>query len=382
MKKIVCRHKSKIQNHKSKIVHLMAKLKLALLGVGDVAQRDYLPEFHRLADRAEIVAACGRTAERVHAVADQYGIVQRYTDYRQMLAETDAVAVINLTPIQLHFETTKAALAAGKHVYSEKPVAGSVAEAAHLRDLAHAGGLTLVCAPCVLLFPQVQFARRLIESGEIGEIYSARGYGHMGVPPWRGYGSDPSPFFAKGGGPAMDMAVYPLHTITGLLGPVQRVTAMVSKVLDSFVVEDGPVAGKRVPVEADDNWQMVLDLGGGRLVSLAANNVVYGTKAPVVEFHGLKGTIALDPIDVSAPVEVLRPGRGWETVTPPFPGAPDSGRVAGPDHHLGIEHLVDCIEQNRQPVLSIDHALHGVEIIEKAALSANAGRAMSIDSQF
>jgi predicted dehydrogenase len=360
----------------------MTKLKLALLGVGDVAQRDYLPEFHRLAGRAEIVAACGRSGERVQAVADQYGIPQRYTDYRQLLAETEAVAVINLTPIQLHFETTQAALAAGKHVYSEKPVAGSVAEAAQLRALAQAQGLKLVCAPCVLLFPQVQFVRSLVARGEIGEIYSGRGYGHMGVPPWSGYGSDPTPFFAKGGGPAMDMGVYPLHTITGLLGPVQRVTALVSKVLDSFMVTDGPAAGKQVPVEADDNWQMVLDLGGGRLVALAANNVVYGSKAPVVELHGLNGTIAFDPIDVSAPVEVLRKGQGWETVTPPFPGASGSGRAAGPDHHLGVEHLVDCIVNDRQPLLSIDHALHGVEIIEKAALSAAAGRVMTVDSRF
>lgn len=360
----------------------MTKLKLALLGCGDVAQRDYLPEFHRLAGRAEIVAVCGRTPQRVRTVADQYQIPHAYTDYRRMLAESDADAVINLTPIQLHHETTMAALAAGKHVYSEKPVAGSVAEAQQIKARAEQKGLKLVCAPCVLLFPQVRYARKLIEDGEIGEIYSARGYGHMGVPPWSGYLSDPSPFFARGGGPALDMGVYPLHTITGLLGPAQRVTALVTKVLDSFVVEDGPVAGKRVPVEADDNWQMVLDFGGGRLVSLAANNVVLGTKAPVVEFHGLAGTIALDPIDVSSPVEVLRKRKGWETIKPSFPVEQSEGRKAGPDHHLGIEHLVDCIQYDREPLLSIDHALHVVEIIEKAAQSAQTGCVAEIESTF
>lgn len=360
----------------------MKKTKLALLGCGDVAQRDYLPEFHRLADRAEIVAVCGRTPSRLHAVADQYGIPQRYTDYRQMLAETGAEAVINLTPIQLHFETTLAALESGRHVYSEKPVAGSVREAQQLRATAQQKDLKLVCAPCVLLFPQVRYAQSLLQQEAIGDIYSARGYGHMGVPPWSGYMSDPSPFFAKGGGPAMDMGVYPLHTITGLLGPAQRVTAIVSKVLDSFVVEDGPFAGKRVPVEADDNWQMILDFGSGRLVSLAANNVVYSTRAPAVELHGLAGTIALDPIDVASPVEVLRKGKDWETVAPPFPGDGGTGRKAGPDHHLGIEHLVECIQHNRQPLLSIDHALHAVEIIEKAARSAATGQTQTIESRF
>lgn len=355
----------------------MSKIKLAFLGCGDVAQRDYLPEFHRLADRAELVAACGRTEGRVRAVAEEYGFRAWYTDYRRMLAETEADAVINLTPIQLHAQTTLAALEAGKHVYTEKPVASTVREAERIRETARRQGLKLVCAPCVLLFPQVCYAQSLLAAGAIGEVYSARGYGHMGVPPWRGYTSDPSPFFAKGAGPAMDMGVYPLHTLTGLLGPVKRVTAMVTRVLDSFTVEDGPAKGKQVPVEAADNWHMILDFGDARLASVAANNCVVGSRAPQVELHGLKGSIALDPIDVSAPVEVLRTGAGWEAVS-----LPQTGRAAGPDHHLGIEHLVDCIQHDVAPLLSIDHALHVVEIIEKAAQSAAEGRTLALESAF
>ncbi len=360
----------------------MPKTKLALLGCGDVAIRDYLPEFHRLADRAEIVAACGRTPERVRRVAAQYQIPTTYTDYHQMLAESDAEAVLNLTPIQLHFETTMAILASGRHVYTEKPVASSLADVQQIRDLARQKNVKLVCAPCVMLFPQVRFAQKLITEDAIGPIYSARGYGHMGVPPWHGYLSDPSPFFAKGGGPAWDMGVYPLHTLTGLLGPVQRVTAMIAKVLDSFVVEDGPVVGKRVPVEADDNWQLILDFGNGCLVSLAANNVVYGTRCPSVELHGLAGTIALDPIDVGSPVELLRKGENWSTVLPPFSVEDALGRQHGPDHHLGVAHLVDCIQQDQAPRLSIDHALHVVEILEKAAQAALTGQTCPVESRF
>lgn len=357
-------------------------VKLALLGCGDVAQRDYLPEFHRLGDRAEIVAVCARTAARAEAVAAQYGIPHVFTDYRQMLAEADADAVINLTPIQLHAETTLAALAAGKHVYTEKPVASTVADAARIRDAAAQARRKLVCAPCVMLFPQVRYARKLLGEAVIGAVYSAAGHGLMGVPPWHGYTSDPSPFFAHGGGPAMDMGVYPLHALTGLLGPVQRVTAMISKVLDSFVVEDGALVGTRIPVEADDNWKLILDFGDGRLATLAANNVIVGTRAPMLELQGLEGTLALDVIDVAAPVELLRAGHGWERVAPPFPVDRAHGRTAGPDHHLGIEHLVDCIEFDREPVLSIDHALHVVDVLEQAVVSAQTGRTRTVASRF
>ena len=103
------------------------RLRLAILGPGDVAQRDYLPEFGRIADRAEIVAVCGRTEARARAVAEQHG-APWFTDEATMLEEARIDALVNLTPIQSHFETTLMALEAGVHVYSEKPLAGSVAE--------------------------------------------------------------------------------------------------------------------------------------------------------------------------------------------------------------------------------------------------------------
>src|SRR3954452_7722998 len=155
----------------------MEKVKLALLGCGDVAQRDYLPELQRIAERVELVAVCGHGETRARSVADQYAIPAWYTDYARMLAETDADAVINLTPIQLHAETNLAALQAGKHVYSEKPLAGSVDDARRIADEASRHGLTLVCAPCVMVWPQITMAKELIQAGAIGQISSARGIG-------------------------------------------------------------------------------------------------------------------------------------------------------------------------------------------------------------
>jgi predicted dehydrogenase len=355
----------------------MDRIKIAFLGAGDVAQRDYLPEFHRLADRAELVAICGRTPERVRAVAEQYQIPAWYTDYERLLLEAEVEAIINLTPIQLHPETTLAALQAGKHVYTEKPVASTLNEVERLRTEALARDLTVVCAPCVMLFPQVRFAQKLLAAGDLGGVYSAAGQGLMGVPPWRGYPSDPTPFFAKGGGPALDMGVYPLHALTGLLGPAKRVTAMISHVLYDFTLADGPYQGRTIPIEVDDNWQLILDFGGARLATLSANSCVVGTRTPQLELRGLSGSVALDLIDVSAPVEVLRADAGWERIQ-----LPQTGRLAGPDHHLGVEHLVDCLQQRKAPILNIDHARHVIEILEKAAQSAAAGRVLDLETRF
>ena len=292
----------------------MNQIRLALLGAGDVAQRDYLPELHRLDGRVARVAICALSPDRARDMARQYHFERWYAegDYGRMLAENEIDAVANLTPIQRHHETNLGLLKAGKHIYSEKPLAGTAAEARELQREAAERGLVLVSAPCVMLWPQIKFAQRLLRHGEIGEVYSARAYGQGGVPPWSGYPSDPSPFFARGGGPAMDMGVYPLHALTGLLGPVKRVTAMASKAQAGFTVADGPAAGKYVPMEVDDNWHMLLDFGNGRIAYVAANNCVQDTRMPQLELHGLKGTIALNVIDVGAPVEVVprRPGLG------------------------------------------------------------------------
>jgi predicted dehydrogenase len=346
--------------------------RLALLGCGDVAVRDYLPELHRLAGCVELAAVCSRGADRARAVAERFGAAAWYTDYRRMLAECDADIVANLTPIQAHAETTMAALRSGRHVYSEKPLASTVQAAQDLAEEAARRSLVLVCAPCVLLFPQVRRARALLEEGAIGPVYSARGQGQGGVPPWHGYNSDPRPFFAAGGGPALDMGVYPLHALIGLLGKVKHVVAMTSKTRDSFLVDDGPFAGTRIPIEVDDNWHLLLDFGAGRLASVEASNCVQATRAPQLELMGLDGTIALNLLDVSAPVAFLRAGDSWEEVTVPH------ARASGPDHLLGIEHLVDCLDTGTRPVLSAAHAIHVLEIVEQAARSAREGRIQTL----
>ncbi|MEQ7006764.1 Gfo/Idh/MocA family oxidoreductase [Actinopolymorpha sp. B17G11] len=353
------------------------RLRMALLGCGDVAQRDYLPELTRLRDRVNLVAVCGRTEERTRSVAAQYDVPSWYTDYERMLAEIDCDVVVNLTPIQEHYRTTMAALKHGMHVYTEKPIATSSAEALTLLNHAQQAGLVLVSAPSVLLFPQVRIAHQLLAEGAIGPVYSVRGSGFGGVPPWHGFPSDPSQYFIRGGGPAMDMGVYPLHAITGLLGPVRRVVAMTARAQDGFVVPDGPARGTDVPIEVDDNWHLLLNLGTSRLASVSTNNVVQGSHAPQLELCGLQGTIELNLLDVAAPVEVLRPHGEWETIRPP-----GTGRAAGPDHLLGVEHLIDCITTGREPLPSAEHALHVVEVIEAAARSSTTGHAVDVRSSF
>lgn len=352
------------------------RVRIAILGPGDVAGRDYLPEFHRLEDRAEIVAVCGRGQERARTVAGDLG-VPWFTDQSLMNAETEIDATINLTPIQAHEATTRTALEAGHHVYSEKPLAMSIAAATELRDLARGRGLVLVAAPSVLLFPQVRSAGELLASGEIGPVHTVRGLGYGGVPPWPGYDSDPTPFFVSGAGPLVDLGVYPLHAITGLLGPARRVSAMSIRSADGFDVTEGPYAGRRVPIEVDDAWTVALELGDRTLGTVEANFTSHGTRAGELELMGELGTISLDLLDVAAPLHVLGASGGWREI-PVAAERPEGG----PDHVLGVEHLLGCIAHGGTPLASADHAIHVLEILEAAEVSAVSGASVPIGSTF
>jgi predicted dehydrogenase len=350
----------------------LTPVRLAVIGAGDVAQRDYLPEAHRLADRAEIVIICGRSPERARRVAGQFGIARWTADYREALA-TDVDAIVNLTPAPVHEEITRAALEAGLHVYSEKPLAVTAGRARALAAEAAQRGLILVCAPSVLLFPQLAVVREVIEAGDLGAIYSARAQSLGGVPPWEGYDSDPAPFFSAESGPLIDMAVYPLHALTGLLGPVRRVAAMARRTRQSFVIAAGPLSGQVVKIEAEDQWQLVLELGQC-IASVEANFATAPSAAAECELRGDLGAIAFSLLDVAAPVSVLRPDA---EVFAELPAA--AGRDGGPDHILGVIHLAECISSGRAPVASAVHAIHVLDVIEAARRSASSGQAESIE---
>jgi predicted dehydrogenase len=350
-------------------------LRLAMVGVGDVAQRDYLPELWRLRNRVELTVVCSRGVDRARNVADRYAIPRWTTSYEEAVTADEVDAVLNLTSFSSHVEVTLAALAARKHVYSEKPLALTSADARRIAQQAKQSACVFVAAPCVLLFPQVRRAKEIVASGELGRVFTARGHGQGGVPPWGGYLSDPSPYFARDGGPLVDMAVYPLHALTGLLGPVREVFALSARSRERFDVVEGPHSGRSVPVEAQDTWHLGLRLEDGTLASVEANNSASDAIAPELELRGEQGALGLSLLDVSEPVRVRIEGGERSEAVP-------HDRSAGPDHVLGVEHLADCVEQGLDPIVDVAHALHVIEVLEAAALSAREGRSVTVESEF
>jgi predicted dehydrogenase len=245
------------------------------------------------------------------------------------------------------------------------------ADARALRDEAVRRELVLVCAPPVMLFPQITYVRKLLDSGDLGTIRSARVQAIGGIPPWTGFASDPSPYFAPAAGPLVDIGVYPLHALTGLLGPAASVMAMSQRTRDDFVIRDGPFRDKVIPVECADHWQLLLGLRGC-IASLEAGFATVESAALDCELRGDAGAVAFSVLDGSAPVRVFRPGSGWTDVTLAHE------RESSADLMLGVLNLIDCMSGGPPTPASADDAIHVLDILAAASRSAELGKLVEV----
>ncbi len=368
------------------------KVRLGLAGAGMIATVDYgiLPNLAPIADKVEVVAVSDLNPDRARKVAADFGIPAWFGSVDAMLHGAELDAVVNLTPIPAHYETSLAILEAGKHLVTEKPISTTVKEADALCELARSRNLVVVAAPPNLLFPDVALAKRLVREGTIGKVAFARVRSSHGGAASYAWPADPAWFYKEGSGPLFDMGVYGIHEITGILGPAKRVVAYSGITTPTRVVRGGPFVGKSIEVTADDNVLLMLDFGDASFAVVDGTFNVLAAKSPHLEIFGLQGTLNLyEPLPDDPPgtaVEVFQldalPGvRGW--ITPKGTErmfAPD--RSASLQRAILVDHLVDCLSSGRPPVLSAEHARHALEIMVKAQESAREGVVMELTTTF
>jgi predicted dehydrogenase len=227
------------------------KVRVAVIGCGSVSG-SYLPHLSKCQD-AELVSACDVIPERAERRAKEFNIPNHYPHIDRLLAGAPFDLLVNLTDMQEHERLNRQAIEAGKHVWSEKPMANSLQAGESLLALAKQKGVQLWGAPAMVVSPQFAFMAKTVRSGALGKLAAAHAdYGHTG-PNWAEF------FYAKGGGSLPDLAVYNLTTLTGILGPAKAVTAMTS-----VVTPTRRIHGKgEMKVVAEDNAMVLMDHGDG-----------------------------------------------------------------------------------------------------------------------
>ena len=211
-----------------------------------------------------------------------------------------------------HLEISRRAIERGKHVYVEKPLALDLDRASALLDEADAKGCLVGCAPDTFLGAGLQTCRRLVDEGAIGTPIAAMA--HMVNHGHEHWHPDPGFYYARGGGPLLDMGPYYLTALVALLGPIAGAIASSSGVGASRIVAVGPRAGETLPVEVPTHVAGVLDLSCGAIVSLVMRFDVFASDLPRLEIHGGEGSLALpDPNTFGGPVRLFRAvAGGWE----------------------------------------------------------------------
>lgn len=364
-------------------------LRVGILGAGMIAtvEPGYLPGLRRLRGRIEVTAIASRTRARARQVARDWDIPVVCGNLGEMLARGDVDAVVNLTPIAAHHETSLRILAAGKHLVTEKPLASTLAQADELIEAAARDGLLIVCAPMDILKREWAQARRLIGQGAIGKVAFARVQSSHGGPAAMAWPADPSWFYAKGAGPLLDMGVYGFDRVTAVLGPARAVAAMSGVTAPVRRARGGPFDGLEIPVTEPDNNLVLLDFGDATFAVVDASFTVMATRSPEMEVFGLGGTLVVNRPDTAygrgqLPIELFRvdaaPGLpGWVT-----PHSLDAETRADRTQVLAraslVEHLADCLDAGTQPLPSAVRARHVLEIMLAAERAAATGRTVPL----
>ncbi len=344
-------------------------LNVGIIGCGAIIAQ-YLANIPRL-ETLKLVAVADLDPARAQAVADGYAGV-RAVSVEDLLAAEDVDLVLNLTIPAAHADIALKAIAAGKSVYGEKPLAATTAEARQVLDAAREAGVAVGCAPDTVLGTGVQTARKAIDDGLIGAPISATAT--MVTPGHERWHPNPDFYYQPGGGPLLDMGPYYVSALVNMLGPVVSVIGAASHTRTERTIGSGPREGQVIPVSTDSHVTGILVHASGALSTLVMSFDAVNTKSSNIEIHGERGTLVVpDPNYFEGDVELFALGAdAWETL-PVSAGYVDSGRG------FGIADLA-ATPAGSEPRAGGQLAYHALEVMESVLESARSGAAVAIKS--
>lgn len=357
------------------------------LGVGIIGCGNISTAYFRLAPlfRGLEVRACADIAmAAAEARAAEFGVRAETVD--ELLADPAVDVVINLTIPAAHFGVTKAALEAGKHVYSEKPFVLTIEEGLELKALADSKNLRVGSAPDTFLGGAHQLARKLIDDGELGTITAGTAFvlSH-GMEHWH---PNPDFFFLPGGGPMLDLGPYYISDLIHLIGPVKRVGALTSAATPTrTLTAEGPRKGQTVDVKTPTTVQALLEFENGAGVMIGTSWDVWGHRhRQPIELYGTEGSIFIpDPNWFGGTVEIvgrdgqLREAPAWDHPLG-VPNHPATEPHSANYRTAGLADMALSIIEGREARCGLDRALHGIDVMTSILRSGETGQFVDLQT--
>lgn len=357
------------------------RLQVGVVGAGAIAPPYYMAM--GAWPQLDLRCCASRGMASARAAAAKYGI--EAVNFGVMLADPAIDCIVNLTPVQAHFATSKAILGAGKHLYSEKPLAATFAEAEELIALAKARRLRIGCAPDTFFGSAHQEARAAIDAGLIGTpVGGALFFGNAGVEMWH---TKPEPFYSEGGGPVSDHSPYYLAQAINLLGPVASVSASGTRPFPVRTMRSAARRGETFETQIDTSVAATLTFANGALVTLAMSWDIGPHGRTPIEIYGSEGSLYNpDPnwSDGVVRVSTRETTRVLDHSARPF-HKPTMinffGAEVGYYRLCGLADMADAIAQCRPHRASAEMALHVMEVIDAIRVSGETGQRIDLKTR-
>ena len=327
------------------------------MGVGIIGCGNIFPAYVKgcaLFNVLQLKACADILPEASRARAQEFGIAGLSVD--ELLSDPGIDIVINLTIPNVHAATSLNALQAGKHVYSEKPLAVDLEEGKAICDLAHRTGLRVGCAPDTFLGAGLQTSRKLIDDGWIGRPVAGTAFMMSHGP--ESWHPNPAFFYKRGAGPLFDMGPYYITALVHLLGPVKTVSAMTARARDERLATCKEHFGEMLPVKVATHNSGTLLFENGAVVTLTVSFDVPGHKHSPIEIYGASGSLSVpDPNTFDGPVELLRAGeKEWVQMPLAF-GYRENSRG------IGVADMTHGILSGRAHRCDVTLAMHVLEVM-------------------
>lgn len=359
----------------------MHPISIGVIGCGNISDAYFTGAARSKLVRVKACADLNPAAAQVKAT--QYGVSAMSVE--QLLADPEISIVINLTIPQAHAPVALQILDAGKHVYLEKPLAATLAEARAVMARAEAKGLRVGCAPDTFFGAAHQASRRVLDSGLIGKpIGGSVAVLSHGMESWH---PNPEFFFKPGGGPILDMGPYYITQLVNLLGPVARVAACTSIGNATRTVASEPLNGQVIQVEVPTTMNGVLEFVNGANVSMSASWDVWAHKRSFIEIYGTEGSLlGVNPNFFGGVPMVCKPNEDWQPVDiSAHPFGQDnrtlrSGAQAADYRIVGLLDMAAAIDQGRVHRANGALALHVLEVLEAFEHSSVTGAHITMES--
>lgn len=339
---------------------------VGVIGAGTISTQ-YLTNLTSFPD-LDVKVVADLAVERAQAQAEAFG-VPRWGAVEDVLADPEVEVVVNLTIPAAHVEVATAAVAAGKDVWTEKPFALDRASGTSLLEAAAAADRRVATAPDTFLGAGLQSARRLLESGAVGDPLTALVLLQSAGP--ESWHPDPAFLFADGAGPLFDLGPYYLTALVQLLGPVGRVSATASKARPQRTIGSGPKAGQVFDVQVPTHVSALFEFEGG-----ASATAVFSFDSAVnrtqLEVAGAGGTLELpDPNTFEGATVVHALGEEPRDEAP-------TGSTAG--RGQGVLELARAIRAGRPERASGEQAFHVLDVMVSTIEAAQRRTPVDVES--